>query len=81
METYRQMLLQSGAIQAITTAGETPVQIGSSSTGGIQWPGKDPKLEASVYTMKVGYDFTRTMGIWLLAGRDVKRPPIVVPTT
>lgn len=71
METYRQLLQQSSAIEAVTTSGESPVEVSSSSTGGVTWPGKDPKLQETVYTMKVGYDFSRTLGSRLVAGHDV----------
>lgn len=72
METFRQELQRSGAIEAITTAGEVPVQIGSSGmTNDMIWPGKDPALKEVIYTMKVGYDFTKTLKIRLLAGRDL----------
>ncbi|MGV3558695.1 ABC transporter permease [Larkinella arboricola] len=68
MEAFRQELQRSDAIQAVTTAGELPIRIGS--TGSLDWAGKDPKTDASVSTMKVGVDFTKTLGINLLAGRD-----------
>ncbi len=70
METYRQEIQRSNAILSVTTAGELPIQISSSSTGGLTWPGKDPKQEASVYTMKAGPDFARTMQIQLVDGQD-----------
>lgn len=70
METFRQELQRANAISSVTTAGGSPIQIGSSSTGGLTWPGKDPKLQETVYTMKVGYNFTKTMNIRLLEGRD-----------
>lgn len=70
METYRQEIQRSNAVLSVTTAGEIPIQIGSSSTGSLTWPGKDPKQEATVFTMKVGYDFVRTMNIRLADGRD-----------
>ncbi len=70
METFRQELQRANAISSVTTAGESPVQIGSSATGGLTWPGKDPKLQETVSTMKVGYDFSKTMNIRLLEGRD-----------
>lgn len=70
METYRQEIQRSGAILSVTTAGELPVQVGSSSNGGLTWPGKDPKLEAWVYTLKAGFNFAKTMQIQLVDGRD-----------
>ena len=70
METYRQEIQRSGAVLSVTTAGELPIQIGSNSTGGLTWPGKDPKQEVTVFTMKTGFDFARTMQIQLVDGRD-----------
>ncbi|SFD80974.1 ABC transporter permease [Spirosoma endophyticum] len=70
LETFRQELQRSNTIQSVTTAGELPIQIGS--TGGLNWAGKDPKLDGTVSTMKVGLDFTRTLGVHLVDGRDFK---------
>ena len=74
METYRQEIQRSGAVVSVTTSGELPIQIGSSSTGGLTWPGKDPKEEATVYSMKVGYDFVKTMNVRLADGHDFTSP-------
>jgi putative ABC transport system permease protein len=68
MDAFRQELQRSNAIQAVTVAGELPIRIGS--TGGVGWAGKDPKADGSVSIMKVGVDFTKTLGVRLVAGRD-----------
>ena len=68
MDAFRQELQRSNAIQAVTMAGELPIRIGS--TGSVSWAGKDPKADGSVSTMKVGVDFTKTLGVRLVAGRD-----------
>jgi predicted permease len=68
METFREELQRSNAIQSVSMAGELPIHIGSS--GGLDWAGKDPKQDGSVITMKVGLGFTQTLGIRLKEGRD-----------
>jgi predicted permease len=70
METFRQELQRSNTISSVTSTGELPVHIGS--TNGLDWAGKDPNLNASVYTMKVGLDFAKTLGIRFIAGHDFR---------
>jgi putative ABC transport system permease protein len=68
METFRQELQRSNAIRSVTTAGELPIHIGSTTS--LDWPGKDPKQDGSVIATKVGLDFAKTLDIQFVAGRD-----------
>jgi putative ABC transport system permease protein len=69
MESYRQELLRQTSVISATTTMLLPTDIQATS-GDLKWPGKDPNLQTSVSTMFVGSDFTRTMNIPLVAGRD-----------
>ncbi|MES2730759.1 MAG: ABC transporter permease [Bacteroidota bacterium] len=69
LETYRQELMRQPAIASATTAMSLPINIEGYS-GDLAWPGKDPNLQTNVSAMCVGGDFTRTMNIPLVAGRD-----------
>ena len=70
MQAFQEELQRSNAISSVTTTGELPIHIGS--TGTPDWPGRDPSPNAavSVSTMKVGTNFTKTLSIRLMAGRD-----------
>ncbi|WP_425290969.1 ABC transporter permease [Spirosoma linguale] len=68
METFRQELQRSNAIRSVTTVGELPIHIGSTTS--LNWPGKDAKRDGSVTTMKVGLDFAKTLDIQFVAGHD-----------
>jgi len=72
LETFRQELLRSNAISAVTATGELPINIGSNASGQLQWPGKDPKQVETISNMMVGYDFIKTMNVKLAAGRDFR---------
>jgi hypothetical protein len=44
-----------------------------SSSGDLNWPGRDPKKDNQVSAMAVGHDFVKTMGIKLVGGRDFSK--------
>ncbi len=73
MEAFRQELLRSKGISAVTTTGELPIHIGSTASGQLIWPGKDPKYNETIWNMMVGHDFIKTMNVKLLAGRDFQK--------
>ena len=68
-EMLREEFMRDPDILSITASMEPPYQIGSNS-GGINWEGKDPELDVLVSFTAVHYDFVKTMGITLHAGRD-----------
>ncbi|MDB5242986.1 MAG: hypothetical protein JWP57_3611 [Spirosoma sp.] len=68
-DVFKQELLQAPGIQSVTASGSDPLAIGSSTTG-LDWKGKDPKDKTLFTQMPVSYDFTSTMKIKLLDGRD-----------
>mgnify|MGYP006285970953 FL=1 len=65
----REEFLRDPAIVSITASQQPPYRIGSNSSG-IHWEGKDPEQSLLVSYTGVHYDFARTMGIRMDAGRD-----------
>jgi len=61
-------LLQSGAVEAVTRSNSTITQINSNNFVG--WPGKPEDLKVIFSTIATEYDYTKTMGIKILEGRD-----------
>ncbi|ADB40570.1 ABC transporter permease [Spirosoma linguale] len=71
VEAFRQEVMRQPAIASATTAMSLPVNVQSTS-GDLKWPGKDPNLQTNVSCMFVGGDFTKTMNIKLVDGRDFR---------
>jgi putative ABC transport system permease protein len=73
IESLRQELLSSGAAISICQSNSPPSEIYSNNNG-WEWKGSEP-VEKSVpfSTITTTYDYTKTLGIKLLAGRDFSR--------
>jgi putative ABC transport system permease protein len=71
IEAFRQEVMGQPSVSAATTSMMLPINVQSTS-GDLQWPGKDPNLQTNVSCMFVGGDFVRTMNIQLLDGRDFR---------
>lgn len=74
LETFRQELLASPGISAVTSISDNPLSIDGSS-GDLNWSGKDPEKMTAVSPIMVGNDFVETMGLRLLEGRDFRSYP------
>ena len=61
-------LLQSGVVESVTKSNSAITDINSNNFLG--WPGKPEDLRVIFTTIATEYDYTKTMGIKLLAGRD-----------
>lgn len=61
-------LIQSGIVSGVTRSNSTITNINSSNFLG--WPGKPEDLRVIFATIAVEYDYTQSMGIKLLQGRD-----------
>jgi ABC-type antimicrobial peptide transport system permease subunit len=61
-------LLQSGAVEAVTKSNSQITDINSNNFLG--WPGKPEDLRVIFTTIAAEYDYTKTMGIKILEGRD-----------
>jgi len=59
-------------ILGVTAARSNPVRIGSNS-GGADWEGRDPEKRVLIGTNAVDYDYTKTMQMELVSGRDFSR--------
>ena len=71
-DLFKQQALDAGGIMSVSRIGEAPTSIGS-STMGVDWQGKDPNVTANFTNSAIGYDFIKTMGLELVAGRDFSR--------
>ncbi len=70
-------LYNSGAIESVTRT-NSPISFFWTSDGTFEWPGKDPNLKPSIATLHSDDDFAKTMGIEIIAGRDLQ--PSIYPT-
>ena len=66
----RNELYNSGAIESVTRT-NSPISIIWTSDASFEWPGKDPNLKTSFATYHSDNDFAKTMGIDIIAGRDI----------
>ncbi len=67
--TFKNELAKQPGIKNVTSAGSDPLEVGS-STQGVRWPGKDTTKLILFSNNPVSYDYIKTMGIQLIAGRD-----------
>jgi len=75
--TKNYQLLKTGAaripgVTEISRISNSPIGM-DNTTGGVQWEGKDPNSTPMFTQASVGYDFTRTMHLTIVAGRDFSR--------
>jgi len=62
-------LVQIPGVKNITAGSDNILQFGSSETG-MDYPGKIPGQEMSLIVSSVQYDWTKTVGIKMIEGRD-----------
>ncbi len=67
-QVIKQELLNSGAVEAVTRSNSDITNI--SSNNFLGWPGKPEDLRVIFTTIVSEYDYTKTMGIKMLEGRD-----------
>jgi ABC-type antimicrobial peptide transport system permease subunit len=67
-KTFRDELLRMPGVLSVSSIMEAPHNIGS-STGGVNWPGKDPNVNIEFTQTSVGYDLAKTMKL-KITGRD-----------
>jgi ABC-type antimicrobial peptide transport system permease subunit len=68
--TFKDELQKQPGIKSVTSAQSSPLEVGS-STQGVRWSGKDTTKLILFSTNPVTYDYVKTMGIQLIAGRDL----------
>jgi ABC-type antimicrobial peptide transport system permease subunit len=72
-DAIRQELIHSGAVTSVCKSSSPPTQI-YSTNGGWEWPNSQPEEKSiSFTTIATDYDYARTLGIKMQAGRDFSR--------
>src|SRR5450432_4701153 len=72
-DAIRQELLSTGAVASVCKSNSPPSELYSSNNG-WEWKGSQPVDKSSVFsTIATSYDYTNTLGIKLLAGRDFSK--------
>lgn len=66
---FKDELLKQPGIRNVSSAGHSPVEVGS-STQGVRWPGKDTTKLILFSNNPITYDYIKTLDIQLIAGRD-----------
>ncbi|GAA4461749.1 ABC transporter permease [Nibrella saemangeumensis] len=72
VEAYRQDVLASPAIRALTLTSQPPMEV-SISTGGVEWPGKQADERVEFPFILTDHDFVAAMSISLKEGRNFNR--------
>lgn len=67
--SLKKELKNESLVAGVTAASSNPVLIGSNS-GGVWWEGKDPQQSVLIGMNGVDYDYTSTMQMKLVSGRD-----------
>ncbi len=67
--TLKEELLRMPGIAAVTYSQTSAIE-NTNTMDNVQWAGKDPTVDVQFNISSVGYDFTKTMGIRLVQGRD-----------
>ena len=67
-DIIKQELLRTGVVEAVTRSNSPITEIWSNNFLG--WPGKPEELRVIFSTIATEYDYTKTMGIKVLMGRD-----------
>ncbi|MEL6443447.1 MAG: ABC transporter permease [Bacteroidota bacterium] len=67
-DAFRSALVDDPAITNVGTAHSNPLQMGS-STGSVEWRGKDPSVAASFHYMGIDAEAIHALGMEMAAGR------------
>ncbi len=67
----KQELLNSSAVQEVTKSNSPVTSVNSNNF--LEWPGKSPDQNILFATLATEYDFTSTLGVTVLEGRDFSR--------
>ncbi|MCO6359082.1 ABC transporter permease [Roseivirga pacifica] len=66
---FMSRVLDNPNFSNVTVASNTPISIGSSTSGGYSWEGKAEDSETLFNVLQVGNDFIETLGMEILEGR------------
>ncbi len=67
--TFKQEALRLPGVQEVSQMSSRPVEL-ENSTVGVEWEGKMPDTKPVFVNVAVGYDFVKTIGATIVAGRD-----------
>lgn len=70
-DLVRQQLMQTGVVKSVAHSNSPITDVFSSNT--VDWAGMAPDTRVNFTTIATDYDYTATMGIRLLDGRDFSR--------
>ncbi|MEM6525278.1 MAG: ABC transporter permease [Bacteroidota bacterium] len=70
-DTFKNEILTSGAVESMTRSNSSVTQITSNNMLG--WPGKPDDVHVIFSTITSHYDYSKTMGIEILEGRDFSK--------
>jgi putative ABC transport system permease protein len=68
-EVYMHSLRSIPEVKNVTVSSASPINF-DMSTGGAQWPGKDPNMVIEINVLSVGENFVNTMGMKVMKGED-----------
>jgi ABC-type antimicrobial peptide transport system permease subunit len=71
-ELFKNQALNMPGIKDVTRMTDVPTEL-QNGTGGVSWEGKDPNLSIDFSYSMVGYDYTKTMRLQMLEGRDFSK--------
>jgi ABC-type antimicrobial peptide transport system permease subunit len=71
-KVFKDEAMKMPGIQQIAHLSDSPIGFGS-TTGGVNWDGKDPNLNIEFTQVSAGYDLIKTMKLTMAAGRDFSR--------
>jgi putative ABC transport system permease protein len=69
---FKEEAMRMGGVSGVTKMSNRPMLI-QNGTGGVNWPGKDPKVTIMFTQASVGYDFIKNLQLTLLKGRDFSK--------
>lgn len=69
-ELIKKNLIDQGIAQSVCKTNQ-PITSANSNTWGMTWKGKDPQSKIIFDQMTATQDFTKTMGIQMIEGRDI----------
>ena len=72
IDAIRNELKEAGVATELTESGSPTTQVWSTN-GGFEWRGKDPSLSVDFPNVSISYEFGKTIGWKLVAGRDFSR--------
>ena len=68
-DLFKSRMLDNPNIKSVTTSSVLPIFMGSSTSGGFRWDGKDPESTILFQVLSVGHDFFETLNMEMTDGR------------